>query len=276
MNKKTAITGIIISVILNVVFDGLLIGGGLLVLELPKIFDTVLSVAFALIGISLTLTTIPNLIGGIASFKQKKGKFDLVFSIITMVIGVTLAIYGIITALIAFGVEGIAVPGFVNIIMTVLRWTICGLVALYLIVLPIVRICKAEKKMMQFKAELVKLILGVLIVVLLICGLLVSVLNDLIGISLIVVGALTVILAIVNLIVGLIGIKKADKEPAAVAVVIDTDGDGNADTVVIDTDGDGKADAVGIDVDGDGKVDVVGVDVDGDGKVDTVVTDNKS
>ena len=105
MNKKTAITGIIISVILNVVFGGLLIGGGLLVLELPKIFDTVLSVAFALIGISLVLTTIPNLIGGIASFKQKKGKFDLVFSIITMVIGVTLAIYGVITALIAFGVR---------------------------------------------------------------------------------------------------------------------------------------------------------------------------
>ena len=274
MNKKTAITGIIISVILNVVFGGLLIGGGLLVLELPKIFDTVLSVAFALIGISLVLTTIPNLIGGIASFKQKKGKFDLVFSIITMVIGVTLAIYGVITALIAFGVEGIAVPGVVGIVMTVLRWTICGLIALYLIVLPIIRICKAEKKLQQFKAELIKMILGVLIVVLLICGLLASVLNDMIGISLIVVGALTVLLAIINLIVGLIGVSKASKQPA-VAVAIDTDGDGKADTIVIDTDGDGKADAVGIDVDGDGKIDVVGVDVDGDGKVDAVVADKE-
>ncbi len=271
MNKKTAITGIIISVILNIVFGGLLIGGGLLVLELPKIFDTVLSVAFALIGISLTLTTIPNLIGGIASFKQKKGNFDLVFSIITMVIGVTLAIYGVITALIAFGVEGVGVPGFVSIIMTVLRWTICGLIALYLIVLPIIRICKAEKKMLQFKAELIKMILGVLIVVLLICGLLTSVLNDMIGISLIVVGALTVILAIINLIVGLVGISKAPKQPASVAVAIDTDGDGKADAIVVDTDGDGKADAVGIDVDGDGTVDVIGVDTDGDGKVDAVV-----
>ncbi len=275
MNKKTAITGIIISVILNVVFGGLLIGGGLLVLELPKIFDTVLSIAFALIGISLVLTTIPNLIGGIASFKQKKGKFDLVFSIITMVIGVTLAIYGVITALIAFGVEGIAVPGVVGIVMTLLRWTICGLIALYLIVLPIIRICKAEKKLQQFKAELIKMILGVLIVVLLICGLLASVLNDMIGISLIVVGALTVLLAIINLIVGLIGVSKASKQPVSVAVAIDTNGDGKADTIVIDTDGDGKADAVGIDVDGDGKIDVVGVDVDGDGKVDAVVADKE-
>ena len=272
MNKKAVITNIIVAVIINLLIGGLLIGAGALVLAFPQIFQVVLSAAFALIGISLTLTTIPNLIGGIVSIKKKKGVFDLIFSIVTIIIGVVLAIYGIITALINIGVTGIGVPGIVGVIMTVIHWVVCGLVALYLIVLPIIRICKAEKKMLQFKAELVKLILGVLIVVLLICGLLVNVLNDMIGISLIVVGALTVILAIVNLIVGLVGISKAAKEPATVAVTIDTDGDGKADTVVLDTDGDGKADAVGMDVDGDGKVDVVGVDTDGDGKVDTLIS----
>ena len=272
MNKKAVITNIIVSVIINLLFGGLLIGAGVLVLIFPQIFHVVLSASFALIGISLTLTTIPNLIGGIVSIKQKKGVFDLIFSIVTIVIGVVLAIYGIINALITIGVTGVAVPTVVWTIMTIIRWVVCGLVALYLIVLPIIRICKAEKKMLQFKAELVKLILGVLIVVLLICGLLVNVLKDMIGISLIVVGALTVILAIINLIVGLVGISKAAKDPVSVAVAIDTDGDGVADTVVADIDGDGKADAVGMDVDGDGKVDVLGVDTDGDGKVDTVIS----
>jgi hypothetical protein len=186
-----------------------------------------------------------------------------------MVIGVVLAIYGIITALIAIGINGVGVPTVVNLIMTIIRWVICGLIALYLIILPIIRIVKAESKFMQFKAELVKMIFGVLILVLLICGLLAAALNTFIGVALIVVGALTALLAVVILIVGLIGIKKADKNPA-VAVAVDVDGDGKADAIVIDVDGDGKADAVGIDVDGDGTIDVVGVDADGDGKVDAV------
>ena len=272
MNKKAVIINIIIAVIINLLFGGLLIGAGALVLAFPQIFQIVLSAAFALIGISLTLTTIPNLIGGIVSIKQKKGVFDLIFSIVTIVIGVVLAIYGIITALINIGVTGAAVPGFVGLVMTIIRWVVCGLVALYLIVLPIIRICKAEKKMLQFKAELVKLILGILIVVLLICGLLTSVLKDMIGISLIVVGALTVILAIVNLIVGLIGISKAAKDPVAIA--LDVDGDGQVDAVGVDTDGDGVIESVGVDVDGDGKIDAVGVDTDGDGHVDTLISND--
>ncbi len=274
MNKKNVISNVIVSVIINLLFAGLLIGAGALVLEFPQIFDTVLSVAFALIGISLMLTTIPNLIGGIASIKQKKGKIDLIFSIVTMVVGVALAIYGVITALIAIGITGVTVPKLVGLIMSIIRWVICGLIALYLIILPIIRIIKAESKFMQLKAELVKMIFGVLILVLLICGLLVSALNNFIGISLIVVGALTALLAVVILIVGLIGIKKADKNPT-VAVTLDVDGNGVADAFVVDTDGDGKADAVGIDVDGDGTVDVIGVDTDGDGKVDTIVTKNE-
>ena len=269
MNKKAVISNVIVSVIVNLLFAGILIGAGALVLAFPQIFGVVLSAAFALIGISLVLTTIPNLIGGIVNIKQKKGVFDLIFSIATMVIGVVLAIYGIITALIAIGINGVAVPGVVGLIMGIIRWVVCGLIALYLIILPIIRIVKAEKKFMQFKAELVKMIFGVLIVVLLICGLLAAALNTFVGVTLIVVGALTALLAIVLLIVGLIGIKKADKNPA-VAVAVDVDGDGKADAIVIDVDGDGKADAVGIDVDGDGTIDVVGVDADGDGKVDAV------
>ena len=258
MNKKAVISNVIVSVIVNLLLAGILIGAGALVLAFPQIFGIVLSAIFALIGISLTLTTVPNLVGGIANLKQKKGKFDLIFSIVTIVIGVTLAIYGIINALVLIGVSGVGMPHVIGIIMTVIRWTVCGLIALYLVILPIIRIIKAEKKFMQLKAELVKMLFGVLIIVLLICGLLAGALNALIGISLIVVGALNAILAIVLLIVGLVGIKKADKQPA-VKAVFDVDGDGKVDAVVVDTDGDGNADAVCIDVDGDGTVDVVGV-----------------
>ena len=273
MNKKAVISNVIVSVIINLLLGGLLIGAGCIVLKYDQIFDMVLSGAYALIGISLVLTTVPNLVGGIVNVKQKKGKFDLIFSIVTMIVGVVLAIYGIVTLLIAFGISKIALPGFVGIILTVIRWVICCLIALYLIILPIIRIVKADSKFMQLKAELVKMIFGVLILVLLICGLLVFALKTLIGISLIVVGALTVLLAIVLLIVGLIGLKKADGKPS-VAAVVDVDGDGAADAVAVDVDGDGSADVVGIDVDGDGTVDVLGVvveiDEDGDGTPDAI------
>ncbi len=249
MNKKAVISNVIISVIVNLLLAAILIGAGALVLAFPQIFSIVLNAIFALIGISLTLTTIPNLIGGIANVKQKKGRFDLIFSIVTMVIGVTLAIYGGINVLVQIGVRLIAMPIIVFTIMKILRWVVCGLAALYLIVLPIIRIAKAEKKFMQFKAELVKILLGVLIVVLLICGLLFSVLNQFIGISLIVVGVLTALFALLILIVGLVGLKKADKVKVDSGIV-----------------------AVGVDVDGDGTIDVLHVDTDGDGKVDTVVT----
>ena len=258
MNKKAVISGVIISVIINLLFGGLLIGAGVVVLGHEQVFGMVLSGAYALIGISLVLTTIPNLVGGIMSIKEKKGKFDLILSIVTMIVGVTLAIYGGISLLLIIGIRMISIPRIIVILMSVLEWVLCGLIALYLIILPIIRIITAEKKFMQFKAELVKMILGVLIVVLLICGLLATFLRRFIGIVLILVGALTVLLAIVHLIVGLIGMKKADKKPA-VAVVMDVDGDGKADAVALDVDGDGNADVVGIDVDGDGKVDVVGV-----------------
>ena len=247
MNKKVVISNVIVSVILNLLLAAILIGAGALVLAFPQIFSIVLNVIFALIGISLTLTTIPNLIGGIANVKQKKGRFDLIFSIVTIVIGVTLAIYGVINALILVGVNFLHMPLVVGTMMKILRWVVCGLIALYLIVLPIIRVAKAEKKFMQLKAELVKMLFGALIVVLLICGLLFSVLNQFIGISLIVVGALTALFALIILIVGLVGIKKADKvkmNDGVVAVGVDVDGDGTIDVLHVDTDGDGKADTV--------------------------------
>lgn len=231
MNKKAVISNVIISVIINLLFGGLLIGAGVVVLGHEQVFGMVLSGAYALIGISLVLTTIPNLVGGIMSIKEKKGKFDLIFSIVTMVIGVVLAIYGIVTLLLAIGIAGVGVPVVVGVIMTVLRWVICGLIALYLIILPIIRIITAEKKFMQLKAELVKMTFGVLIFVLLICGLVVYALNALIGISLIVVGVLAAFFALVILLVGLIGLKKADKKSPHV-IEMDLNGDGIPDAII--------------------------------------------
>ncbi|MBQ5793665.1 MAG: hypothetical protein IIW17_06570 [Clostridia bacterium] len=231
MNKKTVISNVIVSVIVDLLFAGILIGAGVLVLLFPQIFGAVLSAAYALIGISLVLTTIPNLIGGIFSIKQKGGKFDLIFSIVTVAVGVVLAIYGIISALIAIGISGIGLPVIIGRIMSVIRFVVCGLIALFLIVLPLIRIIKAEKKFMQLKAELVKMTFGVLILVLLICGLVVYALNALIGISLIVVGVLAAFFALVILLVGLIGLKKADKKSPHV-IEMDLNGDGIPDAII--------------------------------------------
>ncbi|MBQ5361893.1 MAG: hypothetical protein IIU63_00965 [Clostridia bacterium] len=231
MNKKTVISNVIVSVIVDLLFAGILIGAGVLVLLFPQIFGAVLSAAYALIGISLVLTTIPNLIGGIFSIKQKGGKFDLIFSIVTVAVGVVLAIYGIVSALIAIGISGIGLPVIIGRIMSVIRFVVCGLIALFLIVLPLIRIIKAEKKFMQLKAELVKMTFGVLILVLLICGLVVYALNALIGISLIVVGLLAAFFALVILLVGLIGLKKADKKSPHV-IEMDLNGDGIPDAII--------------------------------------------
>jgi hypothetical protein len=225
------ISNVIVSVIVDLLFAGILIGAGVLVLLFPQIFGAVLSAAYALIGISLVLTTIPNLIGGIFSIKQKGGKFDLIFSIVTVAVGVVLAIYGIVSALIAIGISGIGLPVIIGRIMSVIRFVVCGLIALFLIVLPLIRIIKAEKKFMQLKAELVKMTFGVLIFVLLICGLVVDALNALIGISLIVVGVLAAFFALVILLVGLIGLKKADKKSPHV-IEMDLNGDGIPDAII--------------------------------------------
>ena len=56
--------------------------------------------------------------------------------------------------------------------------------------------------------------------------------------------------------------------------MLDTDGDGLADTVLADTDGDGIADAIGMDTDGDGLLDSFGADTDGDGMLDTFGMDS--
>ena len=264
MNKKTVITNIIISVLLNLLYSLLLIVGGILLAVFPQIYVFVINTAFILFGLMLILTSIPNLVNGIASFKQKKAKFDLILSILTMVAGLIWAAHALISVLLQLGINFIPMPVFLVEGVLVLRWVFGILIALYLVILPIIRIVKAEKKMLQFKAELAKMIFGIVLVVLLLCGLLFSVLHNFIFIALIVAGVLTAILALLHLIVGLIGISKADKAAPAVAVALDTDGDGKAETVTIDTDGDGKVDVIGVDVDGDGKVDFVGVSVEHD------------
>ena len=81
MNKTAILSNVIISVILNLLFGAALIGAGVLVLIYPQIISVVLNAAFVLIGLIMMLSSIPGLISGIASIKQKKGVFDLIFSL---------------------------------------------------------------------------------------------------------------------------------------------------------------------------------------------------
>ena len=274
MKKTAVLSNVIISVLLNLLFGAALIVAGGFVFNHPNILSIVINAAFALIGVIMFLSSIPGLISGIASIKQKKGVLDLIFSIVTMVLGGCLAFYGVCMVIIASVI--LSLPGeLIGTVMTIgsiLRWVLGGLIALYLIVLPIIRVIVAKQKFMQLKAELVKLILGVLLLVLLFCGLLFQWLNNFIGIVLIVLGVLTALLAIVHLIIGLIGLGKKGPK-AEVVSVADVDGDGKADAVLVDTDGDGKADAILVDTDSDGRVDTVLADTDGDGEIDAMAMD---
>lgn len=58
------------------------------------------------------------------------------------------------------------------------------------------------------------------------------------------------------------------------AILLDLDGDGEADVLMEDRDGDGIIDTVTTDTTGDGKLDTTMMDLTGDGDVDVVITGN--
>ena len=70
--------------------------------------------------------------------------------------------------------------------------------------------------------------------------------------------------------------KKRETEALDEAVLLDLDGDGEADARLADTTGDGQADTVEMDTTGDGQVDTILVDLDGDGEPDVICTENEA
>ena len=136
MKKHLIVARVVVMVI------GILLGVLLLVLGGILTPDTVANIikwGLIIYGILIIIGNVPGLISGIANVQKPAGVFDLICSILGVGLGVALIFY----------------QGSILV----------ALVAVYLIVFPVIRVCLAGQKMEQFKRELLRMILGVVLLV---------------------------------------------------------------------------------------------------------------
>ncbi len=134
MKKNLLIARIAVMVI------GVLVGALLLVLGLvlsPERLEMIIWIGLVIYGVIIIIGNIPGLISGIANLHKPAGMFDLVASILGIALGIALIFY----------------QGEVLV----------ALVAVYLIVFPIIRIVLSKQKSEQFKREILRIVLGVLL-----------------------------------------------------------------------------------------------------------------
>ncbi len=136
MKKNLLVARIIVMVI------GVLVGVLLLVLGSILTVDTVNTIikwGLIIYGVFIIIGNIPGLVSGIANINQTSGVVDFVCSVLGIALGAAMIFY----------------QGAILV----------GLVAAYLIVFPLVRVLLADQKMEQLKRELVRIVLGVVLLV---------------------------------------------------------------------------------------------------------------
>jgi len=175
--------------------------------------DMILTVLFIVCGVLTLIAGIPQLVSAITGLvnKEKAAIFDLIMSVITVVIGI----------LLIFSKN--------EIIMLV--------VGAYLIVFPLIRTLLAKDKLEQLKSELLTMIIGVALVIIG-PGAAIHTVATVVGIVIAVLSLLYIAFGIITYIQAQ---GKAEKTTGA-RTFVDSDGDGKVDTVYVDTDGDGKND----------------------------------
>ncbi len=186
--KKSVLAEIIISLVFGLIFGGLLLF--LSTLGAATIIKWVLIVT----GIIIILTNIAPLIRGIVNLahKEKGGLFDVIVSAIAVVLGAIMIVYQ---------------NAIISTILTVL-------LAIYLIVLPIIRIVIAPSKKEQLSKEWLRILIGAILIVFLpaILGAADAIVNILLMIAGIVIIVLTVLSFVLSLIAYIKASKKADDE----------------------------------------------------------------
>jgi uncharacterized membrane protein HdeD (DUF308 family) len=203
MKKASLISTIVIGAI------GILVG-----VMFAFLANVALTVICIICGVLTLLSGVPQLVDAISGLvkKQKMAIFDLVMSIITVIVGL----------LLIFSRN--------EIIMII--------VGAYLIVFPVLRILIAKEKMAQLKSELPAIILGVALV-LIGPG---AALDFIFKIA----GAVVIVFSSLYIVFGIVAYFKASKAledaKSGTRVFVDSDGNGTIDTVYVDTTGDGKVD----------------------------------
>ena len=186
--KKSVLAEIIISLVFGLIFGGL-------VLFLSTLgAGTIIKWVLIVTGIIIVITNIAPLIRGIVNLahKEKGGLFDVIVSAIAMVLGIVMIVYQ---------------NAIVSTIITVL-------LAVYLIVLPIIRIIIAPSKKEQLSKEWIRILIGAILIVFLpaILGAADAIINLLLMIVGIVIIVLTVLSFVLSLIAYIKATKKADEE----------------------------------------------------------------
>ena len=121
---------------------GVLVGVLLLVLGAllqPSTVATIVHWGLIIYGVLIVIGNIPGLISGIANVNRAAGVFDLICSLLGIGLGVAMICY----------------QGSVLV----------GLVAIYLIVFPLIRVLLADQKVEQLKREVLRMVLGVVLLV---------------------------------------------------------------------------------------------------------------
>ncbi len=136
MKKNLLVARIVVMII------GILVGVLLLVLGSVLTAGTVakiINIGLIIYGILIIIGNIPGLVSGIANIHKPAGVFDLVASILGIALGIAMIFY-----------QG-------TLLVT--------LVAIYLIIFPLIRVLLAQNKGEQFKRELLRIVLGLVLLI---------------------------------------------------------------------------------------------------------------
>ncbi len=193
--------------LLAVSVPGILVGLLLLLLDVGLL----LKIVFAVLGVIAIVYSIPGLASGLRAFEYPIGKWQFFSSLLMAILGVLMIFIHNTLLTILFGV--------------------------LLLVAPLVRVLTAKDHMATLKAELPKLILGLVLVLVGPAQLL----SWLLRIAGWVILALTLAF-VITCVIDMQKKKKKMEETTGNRIFADTTGDGKVDTVYTDVDGDGKPD----------------------------------
>lgn len=180
MNKATVIITAILAVILMLNFGFLLyVGGSTVYYYTDGLMDIVYAVLATAMGTTVALTALPLVISDLVRLrKSKKGKRDLIFSLGLVLVGIILICYGIIALLILFlGAQLLyeiqnalgaswEVEQMITEPLRLVNWLVAVPTALYLIVVPLIRMIFTKQRGLQYRILLHQPMLGVYLLVL--------------------------------------------------------------------------------------------------------------
>ncbi len=180
-----------------------LIGGllGLVLILLPT--ELLMKIIFVVLGAFTILSAIPSLVIGLTMSNEQVGKLSLFSSIISMVMGILLIFWNNTILMVVIGV--------------------------YFLLFPMLEILLAKDRMRQFKSEIPKLIIGVVMLVFGPANML-DLLFDIVGWGVL---GLTAISMLITVITFFKHRKKMDQTTSD-RVFVDYDGDGTIDAVYVD------------------------------------------